>query len=272
MTNGVGSGYLLAGQLSELERLQLQSRVWEPAGQALLERLGEGRGRRALDLGCGCFGWLRILSRWVGDQGTVTGSDIDGKLLEAARSLVESESLRNVTLVQDDLFDSRLARHSFDLVHSRFEIGPLGRADEQVTAYLRFAAPGATVVLEDPDLGSWHFNPPAPAAERLIALFTAAFIAAGGDLNAGRRQFELLRQQGLEPEVRAEVVALPPGHPYLRLPVQFSVSLEPRLLRLIARAELDELRHQAEKEIASPDRWGTTFTLVQTWARVPARQ
>ena len=272
MTNGGGSGYLLAGQLSELERLQLQSRVWEPAGRTLLERLGEGRGRRALDIGCGGFGWLRILSRWVGEHGAVTGSDIDPKLLDAARSLVESEGLRNVTLVQDDLFGSRLEAHAFDVVHSRFEIGPLGRADEQLASYLRLTAPGAVVVLEDPDLGSWHFNPPAPAAERLIALFTAAFIAAGGDLNAGRRQYELLRQHGLQPEVRAEVVALPPGHPYLRLPVQFSVSLEPRLLRLIGRAELDDLRHQAEGEIARSDRWGTTFTLIQTWARIPARQ
>lgn len=29
-------GYLMVGQQSELERLQLRSRVWEPAGQALL--------------------------------------------------------------------------------------------------------------------------------------------------------------------------------------------------------------------------------------------
>lgn len=268
MTNGVGSGYLLAGQLSELERLQLQSRVWEPAGHTLLERLGDGRGRRAVDIGCGCLGWLRILSNWVGEHGTVTGTDVDTKLLEAARGLVDSESLRNVTLVQDDLFDSRLERSSFDVVHSRFEIGPLGRADEQIAAYLRLAAPDALLVLEDPDLGSWHFNPPAPAAERLIGLFASVFIAAGGDLNAGRRQFELLRHHGLEPEVRAELVALPPGHPYLRLPVQFSVSLEPRLLRLIPRPELEELRRQAEEEISRRDRWGTTFTLIQTWARV----
>ena len=62
----MSSGYLMAGQLSELERLQLQSRVWEPAGRALLERLGAGTGLRALDVGCGCFGWLRLLSTWVG--------------------------------------------------------------------------------------------------------------------------------------------------------------------------------------------------------------
>jgi hypothetical protein len=68
--------------------------------------------------------------------------------------------------------------------------------------------------------------------------------------------------------VRAEVYALPPGHPYLRLPLQFSASLEPRLLRLVAREELEELRRRAEAEIAQPGRWGTTFTLIQAWATV----
>jgi SAM-dependent methyltransferase len=262
-----GSAYLLAGQMSELERLQLQSRVWEPAGRALLDRLGSGQGFRAIDVGCGCFGWLRLLSNWVGPNGSVTGTDVDAKLLDAARALIEGDGLGNVTLVHDDLFDSRLGPHTFDLVHSRFEIGPLGRASDQLASYLRLVASGGWVVLEDPDLGSWHFNPPAPAAERLIALFAEAFIAAGGDLNAGRRQAELLREAGLDPEVRAEVCALAPGHPYLRLPVQFSMSLEPRLLRFVSRSELEDLRQRAEAEIALAGRWGTTFTLVQTWAR-----
>ena len=63
--------YLLAGQPTELERLQLQSRVWEPAGRALLAQLPDGTGQRALDLGCGVMGWLRILSEWVGTNGSV---------------------------------------------------------------------------------------------------------------------------------------------------------------------------------------------------------
>jgi SAM-dependent methyltransferase len=263
------TGYLLAGQASELERLQLQARVWEPAGRALLSELGSGDGLSALDVGCGCFGWLRILSAWVGPHGSVSGTDVDDKLLEAARALVREESLDNVTLAHDDLFESRLTPGAFDLVHARFEVAPLGRAEEQLASYLRLAKPGGRLILEDPDCGSWHFNPPAPAAERLIDLIEDAFLAAGGDLSAGRRGAEFLRGAGLEPAVRAELVALPPGHPYLRLPLQFSVSLEPRLLRLVAREELEELQRLAEAEIVQPGRWGTTFTLVQTWATLP---
>ena len=68
--------YLLAGQLSEIERLRLQSRVWEPAGERLLTSLGAGSGQRVLEVGCGVMGWLGCLSRWAGERGVVIGTDI----------------------------------------------------------------------------------------------------------------------------------------------------------------------------------------------------
>ena len=100
--------YLLADQPSELERLQLQSRVWEPAGRQLLSKLDGRSGVRALDVGCGALGWLRILSEWAGPSGQVVGADIDESLLDAARSFLEAEGISNVELVVDDLFESKL--------------------------------------------------------------------------------------------------------------------------------------------------------------------
>jgi SAM-dependent methyltransferase len=264
------SGYLLAGQASELERLQLQSRVWEPSGRRLLEEIGDGSGARALDVGCGVLGWLRVLSEWVGPDGEVTGTDVDEAMLAAADRFVTEEGLRNVGLVKDDLFASELEPASFDLVHARYEICPLGRAQEQMETYLRLARPGGTIVLEDPDTGSWHFNPPAPALERLIELTEEAFRLSGGDWQAGRKHLHLLREFGIDGNVRAEIVALPPGHPYLRLPLQFATSLEERLLALVSADELEELRRQGEVELQEPGRWGTTFTLLQCWAAAPA--
>ena len=82
-------------------------------------------------------------------------------------------------------------------------------------------------------LGSWRFNPSAPAAERLIGLLSEIFADLGGE--AGRGLPELLRASGIEePEVDAHVIALKPGHPYLRLPLQFSVALESRLLERLS--------------------------------------
>src|SRR5829696_4203979 len=177
-------GYLLADQPSELERLQLQSRVWEPTGRQLLSKLDDGSARRALDIGCGALGWLRILGEWVGPSGRVVGTDIDEGLLDAARSFLDAEGISNVELVVDDLFESKLEPRSFDLVHARYQIAPLGRGPEQVATYRRLVKLGGRLALEEWDLGSWHFNPPAPAADRLIRLISEIFAALGGE--AGR--------------------------------------------------------------------------------------
>ena len=259
--------YLLAHQPSELERLQLQSRVWEPAGRELLSKIEGGPGARVLDVGCGALGWLRILSEWVGPSGQVLGGDIDESLLDAARSFLETEGVSNVELVVDDLFDSKFEPHSFDLVHARYLIAPLGRGREQVALHRQLVRSGGSLALEEWDLGSWHLNPSAPAAERLIRLLADIFAARGGE--AGRGLPELLDEIGIEdPEIDAHVVALEPGHPYLRLPLQFSVALESRLLETVSADELASLRREAESELAEPGRWGTTFTLIQSWGRL----
>jgi hypothetical protein len=64
------------------------------------------------------------------------------------------------------------------------------------------------------------------------------------------------------------VIALQPGHPYLGLPLQFSVALESRLLETLSEDELALLRREAESELAEPARWGLTFTLIQSWGRL----
>ena len=115
------------------------------------------------------------------------------------------------------------------------------------------------------------FQSPRPGAERLIRLLSKIFAGLGGE--AGRGLVELLRGIGVEePEIDAHVIALRPGHPYLRLPLQFSVALESRLLETLSENELASLRREAETELAELGRWGTTFTLIQGWGRSEAER
>jgi ubiquinone/menaquinone biosynthesis C-methylase UbiE len=260
--------YMMAGQLSEIERLRLQSRVWAPAGKRLLARLGDGRGLRVLEVGCGVMGWLPILSQWVGAPGEVIGTDVDEKMRASAEALCDEESLGNVRIVDDDIFDSALPEASFQLVHMRFQLAPIGRAMEQLSAARRLVTPNGWIVLEDPDAGSWRENPLAPSAARLRSLVVEVFARSGGDFNAGRRLPEYLRAVGVDPAVHCECIALEPAHPYLQLPVQFATSLRPKLIQLIDESELDRLLDAARAELADPIRWGETFTLVQAWGRV----
>jgi SAM-dependent methyltransferase len=257
--------YVVRSQPTELRRLRLQAEVWEPAGRSLLETLSAPEGAQAVDVGCGSMGWLPLLDAWVGPAGRAIGADVDDAMLAAAGALVEQRGLGRVDLVNDDLFATRLPAGEFDLVHARFQLCPLGRHEEQMAIYRRLVKPGGVIVLEDPDHSTWTFEPAAEATEQLVDLIVAAYAAAGGDFDAGLSGAGLLKSAGLEPNVRRTVLALPPEHPYLRLPLQFAQSMRSRLVELASEAEVDALIADAEAELASPRRVGRTFTLVQSY-------
>lgn len=268
MIESVASDYVLARSRGEIERLASQARLWDPALRGLLGR-SDLRGARTVDIGCGPNGALPALADAVGPAGTVVGTDIDTASLAAARDLADARGLPNVELVIDNVFASALPSASFDLVHARFQLAPLGRAEEQVEVFRRLTAPGGVVVLEEPDSASWRFNPPAPSAERLIDLVVDSFRSQGSDFDAGRRLPQLLVAAGLDTDLDAHVIALPPGHPYLQLPLQLADALTSKLEATVGRDELALLQCDAALELEDPTRWGTTFTLVQTWGRLP---
>lgn len=265
MTN---SSYLLAGQESELERLRLQSRVWEPAGQHLLDEIGgDGMGARVLDVGCGAMSWLRLLSNWVGPGGQVVGTDIDDAMLSASDAFVAEEGLHNVALIKDDIFATDLEPGSFDLVHARFQLS-LGRPADQMASLVRLVRPGGTVVLEDVNPSSWQYVPQAPALDEIVGLIRQVFTQFGlGDPSA--LQLEMFSSAGIEPDARAEVIALRPGNPYQRVALQMAKGLHAPIEAIAGSDELARLEQEAERELQHPGRWGLTFTLFQTWGRRP---
>ncbi len=249
--------------------MHMQAQQWEPAGAKLLAELGDGEGLRALDLGCGPLGWLRLLSGWVGPGGRVVGTEVSEGTAEPARLTVRSEGLSNVSVVVDDVFDTWLQEDSFDLVHARFLLGPLGRHDEQLATYRRLVKPGGWLVLEEADSGSWRYNPDAPACRRLYDLSVSLFASRGRDLDVGRQLHAMLRASGVEPELRAHVLALPPGHVYRCLPLMAASAVRDAFVEEIGADELDSLVARCEKELRDPRLWCTTFVLVQAFARLP---
>jgi SAM-dependent methyltransferase len=212
------------------------------------------------------MGWLRLPSEWVGPDGEVVGTDVDEGMLAAAEEFVDAEGLGNVVFVKDDLFESKLQASSFDPVHSRFEISPLARGAEQVATYCRLARPGGTIALEDWDKGCWHYNPPAPALEQLVGLIDQA-VRRVSELDGGRTHLDVFTRVGIDADLQSEVLALPPGHPYLRLPIQVSTGVAPRLEDLVSTEELARLQSEAEAELRESGRWGTTFRLIQSWGK-----
>jgi SAM-dependent methyltransferase len=271
--SNIGREYLLTGGATELERLRLQARVWEPEAEAMLDRVSVASGHHCIDLGCGAMGILGPLSRRVGPSGRVVGVDLDAKQLSGARTFVKEAGLLNVEILELDAYRTGLPAQTFDLVHVRFVFAPVGRDDELLREMLRLVRPGGVIAIQEPDASSWTCLPPRPSWDRLKEVILAAFSRGGGDFNAGRRLYAMLRTAGLKDvSIRAAVQALAGGHPYLRLPVQFATSLRGRILdaNLMSPFELDTAVTECERIAADPETYGLTFTVVQAWGRAPA--
>jgi hypothetical protein len=48
-----------------------------------------------------------------------------------------------------------------------------------------------------------------------------------------------------------------------------TTGLAPRLEEFVSAQELARLQDEAETELREPGRWGTTFTVIQSWGRRP---
>jgi ubiquinone/menaquinone biosynthesis C-methylase UbiE len=267
--------YLLTAS-TELERLRLQARVFESATGEMLDAIGVQPGWHCLDVACGAMGIVGPLAHRAGPTGRVVGADVEPKMVAAAQAYLNEEHLPGpddapIELIQDDAYASALPAASFDLTHVRFLFAPVGRDAELLPALVRVTKTGGVVAVQEPESRSWSVYPQSPAFDRLKAAILEAFRQGGGDFDAGRRLYEMLTQGGLaDVRVRAVVVALPPGHPYLRVPIQFATSLRPRLLAggLFTEDELDATIAELEAHLARPDVTGLTFTVMQVWGRV----
>lgn len=265
--------YLLPDSASELERLRLQAKVWEPSAEAMLDVIGIRPGWNCVDLGCGALGILKPLSRRVGAAGKVVGVDVDARQLAAARAHVLEEGLENVSVLEQDAYRTGLPRESFDFAHVRFLFAPVGRDDELLTELLGLTKPGGTIAVQEPDAAAWGYYPESLEWERLKDVILAAFRSGGGDFNAGRRTYGMLRRAGLEDvQMKAAVVALQGRHPYKRVPVQFAASLRQRILEagILKESELDQLIRDCERIAADPETVMTSFVVTQVWGRKPS--
>jgi len=255
----------------EKRRLRLQAEVLEPLSERVLDRLGSLEGARILDVACGAMGLLRALSRRVGAAGRVVGTDVNDAMVASARAYCAEQGLANVQVVQEDAYASTLLPRSFDVVHARLILAPVGRDDELAAQLARLVRPGGWIVLEEPDsFDSWRIWPDSTAHTRLWSLLARAFDRHMGGAHAGARLLPLARSRGWEDiHFDAQILGMPPGHPYLHLPVMMATALRSALLLDTPADELDRAVADARAASERPDAYGISYTLMQVWARAP---
>ena len=130
------------------------------SGAALVAQLGITKGHKVLDLGCG-DGTTAIPEAKLGAD--VTGVDISGYLVEAAKKRAKAEGLTNCTFREGDAADLQgLDDKSFDLVVSIFGAMFSPRPFDVAKELVRVTRPGGRIVM-----GNWIPGDPTYVAQLL---------------------------------------------------------------------------------------------------------
>jgi ubiquinone/menaquinone biosynthesis C-methylase UbiE len=265
---GAGTGsYSIARLPGELERLALQSAVLAPETEHLLDRIDVGAGWHCLDLGCGPGGITAPLSARVGAEGSVVGLDYDPEFV----AIAAEGAAANTRFIQGNAYATGLPDASFDLVHLRFLASTAGGPERLVAEARRLVRPGGFVAAQEADFGTLACFPPAPAWTTLLAAYRGCFPWTADDPEA-HRMYRLMRGAGLEDVgYRPVVVGVRAGDPWADYLPATVDSLRPSILArgLLAAPELDAALAACRRHLADPDTIFTSYTVVQTWGRLP---
>jgi DNA-binding transcriptional MerR regulator/trans-aconitate methyltransferase len=193
-----------AGTLSEL----LHRDTGFPPGSAVLE------------VGCG-VGAQTVTVAERSPGAVLTAIDSSAESLAAARKRTHDAGLRDVTLVQADIYtlprpDGPLAAATFDHVFVCFVLEHLPRPVDALRRLRAMLKPGGTITVIEGDHGSTYFHPDSPAARDAIACQVALQRNAGGDALIGRQLYPLLTDAGYrDVTVSPRLVYVDASHPEL---------------------------------------------------------
>lgn len=255
----------------EINRLAEQAKCWGPEAKILFDRIPVHSGWKSIDLGCGPLGVLEALSQKVGNHGQVTGFDHNPCYIHAAEEFINQNHLKNIKVIEGDLFNNLLKPHSFDLCHMRFVFTQIGCSLQLVEEMAKLARPGGVVISEESDWASWNCFPFQSSWEKLKSSMIELFELMGGDINAGLKTHQLFNEAHLSDiQIRTAVLDLPVGRPYRSGLVRFAMSLREKILgaNIISKDEFSCLIEECNEIVNDPSIEISSYTLYQVWGWV----
>ena len=198
--------YAFGRSESETRRLMLQHQIYSTISRDFFTSAGVTRGMKVLDLGSGAGDVALLVGDIVGPEGAVVGVDMNGDILDTARSRVRAAGLANVEFHRGDLDRLDGLPTDFDAVVGRWILMYLADPADLLRRLHAHLKPGGVVAfLESADLTTAVHSFPATPVHDLVARWTIRPEGSPGPtLDMGLRLYRTFIDAGLPaPQLRA---------------------------------------------------------------------
>lgn len=256
--------YVLGTGRDELERLQLQHRLWSDVAVSAWRKAGIKRGQTILDVGCGPGFASFDLAELVTSQGKVIALDESEDFVAHVN---EQSAVRRSPQLKGYVHDVHALNSatfvpdaSVDLAYARWVLCFVADPESVIEGIVSKLRPGGHVVIHE------YFNyevmttaPRRPAIDKAIAATAASWRARGGDPDVGARLPRALGRLGMSVRsVEAHQRIARPGESMFEWPETWWRTYTPKLVGMgllseqEAQETLDELTAMARE---SNDFW-----------------
>jgi SAM-dependent methyltransferase len=145
----------------------------------------------------------------------VSAIDGDASAVAAARALVDSLGLANVTVQEARAESTGLEEGAYDTAMIRHVLAHNGRTAQDIVSHLgRLVRPGGCVLLVDVDMTQMRLRPEDPGFSEPLARYADFQVQRGGAVQVGLHLDELLEAAGMEVlayQGVTDVVSVPVG-------------------------------------------------------------
>ncbi len=189
--------YTIHGGDKGKKRLEILAQTIGAETHKFFKTAGINKGISCLDLGCGGGDVSFLLSQFVGENGNITGYDIDSREIELAKKLLNKSDVNNVSFEVKDAYDLD-EEMQYDLVYSRFLLSHLKDPLSVLKKICTSLKNGGKVLIEDTDF-SGHFSyPRSKAFDLYVSLYQDLLNKRGANANLGQKLSFLLSRAGFE--------------------------------------------------------------------------
>jgi len=279
------SVYSLGHSPTEMDRLMLQARLYDPITRQALRLAGLGSGMRVLDVGCGAGDVTFVAAGIVGPTGAVTGIDAAPAALEVARARAARRGAEpggegeGAVSFREAILPDVTLEEPVDAVIGRLVLGHLPDPVTALRRLSRLVRPGGLIVFQDFDNHPLRVVPATPLTGAVLQAIAEALTVDGTDLGAGARLYSLFQEAGLPPSGLSATTPMGGAEDAVILPlvVQTYRALSTAAFRTGLRAsettrrigDVDSLLDRMRSEIAEARAVVIMPTAVTVWNSAP---